>query len=531
MDVLAEQFEQRLPLLRRLLRRARFLSLDVEFTGLRSSSSPGRRPSLFDSPAEWYAKTRPDIRLFTACQIGLSVFAGGEGNSNKYEAHSYNFFLFPTTFGILDSQISFQASSIEFLNRYGFDYNKFLKNGVPYLNEEQEERIQQALLSGNWKVRRTVDRDQLKAVIGEVTRWLALAQDGDRMTLRGVTGFQVFNIQLVLRQALPDVWTFPKDREIVVQKVSREHRWCLENSPQDPCRKESILLSARGFSVLFRMLAEARKPLVGHNMLMDLLFLHEKFYRPLPESYEQFKQNVHGLFPVLVDTKNVTNAIWKELNFPRASNLFDAYEILSSDLNPTNGSGPEITHASECLKYVDSKYPHEAAYDAFLCGSVCLKVAHLLLHREAGSEARPEPSFPTYLEVLTPYLNQVNLIRGGVSKINFPGPDGPGNRPPVLIVKVRRWPGVDEEQIYHEFKDCCVFDVRRLGRDQFLLMTNKFKNVGIVLRDYRSHPDLQVALYRYWRHSPLVNCTLQICGIVTAWALVAFILGRSPRAC
>lgn len=29
------------------------------------------------------------------------------------------------------------------------------------------------------------------------------------------------------------------------------------------------------------------------------------------ESYDQFKQNIHSLFPVLIDTKNVTKDIWK----------------------------------------------------------------------------------------------------------------------------------------------------------------------------------------------------------------------------
>lgn len=32
------------------------------------------------------------------------------------------------------------------------------------------------------------------------------------------------------------------------------------------------------------------------------------------ESYDQFKQNVHSLFPVLIDTKNVTKDIWKVKN-------------------------------------------------------------------------------------------------------------------------------------------------------------------------------------------------------------------------
>ncbi|XP_058390031.1 poly(A)-specific ribonuclease PNLDC1 isoform X2 [Diceros bicornis minor] len=366
--------------------------LDIEFTGLRSNLSRPQQISLFDLPSEWYLKTRRSVQQFTICQIGLSVFSSIEGESNKYVAHSCNFFLFPTTFGILDSEFSFQASSVQFLNQYGFDYNKFLKNGIPYMNEEQEKKIKHNILTGNWSVRSSLDKDQIKVVIDEVTRWLDLADEGDWMTLPGIAGFQAFEVQLVLRQALPDIWTVLKDQGVIVKKVSKQHRWYLDNTSCDreSCWKEKILLSARGFTVFFQMLVKAQKPLVGHNMMMDLLHLHEKFFRPLPESYNQFKLNIHKLFPVLIDTKNVTKDVWKELNFPRVSNLSEVYEVLNSDLNPTKNSGPVIIHASKCEKYVETKYPHEAAYDAFLCGSVLLKVAHLLLWRVHGPLAAPE---------------------------------------------------------------------------------------------------------------------------------------------
>ncbi|ELK09955.1 Poly(A)-specific ribonuclease PARN-like domain-containing protein 1 [Pteropus alecto] len=419
MDVGADEFEQSLPLLQELVLGADFVGLDIEFTGLRSNLS------------------HPE-------QI-------------RYVAHSCNFFLFPTTFGILDSEFSFQASSVQFLNQYGFDYNKFLKNGIPYMNEEQEKKIKQNILTGNWKVRSSLDKDQIKVVINEVTRWLDLAEEGDWMTLPGIAGFQAFEVQLVLRQALPDIWTVLRDQGVIVKKVSKQHRWYLENTSCDreSCWKEKILLSARGFSVFFQMLVKAQKPLVGHNMMMDLLHLHEKFFRPLPESYDQFKLNIHNLFPVLIDTKNVTKDIWKPFF------------------------------------------------------AVLLKVAHLLLWRVHSAGSIPEPSFPLYLDVLAPYVNQVNLIRAGVPKINFSGPDHPSTRPPILILSVRKWPGVTEQQVYREFQNLCKFDVRRLTRSQFLLLTNKFKDARSILKEYRCHPTLQVSLYRYWRHSPNINCVLQ----------------------
>ncbi|CAM5133483.1 unnamed protein product [Natator depressus] len=554
MELGTGQFAQSLPHLRALVLGCDFLGFDMEFTGLHSVFPQGKQPSLFDSPAEWYLKARRSVQKFTVNQLGLSIFSNEK--SNKYVAHCYNFFLFPTTFGVMDSEFSFQASSIQFLTHYGFDYNKmwssilsctedvrpcvgvgslgtqirkwFLKDGIPYMNQVQEKKLQQGLLAGNWKVRSTLDKDKVKKVIDDVTCWVPSAEEGDSMVLHNISGFQLFEVQLILRQAIPDVWTEPfGDQKVMVKKVSPRHRWCLENSSYDCCRKELILLSARGFTNLFQTLVEAKKPVVGHNMLMDLLHLHDKFYEPLPESYEEFKRNIHSLFPVLIDTKNVTKSIWKEFQFPRASNLLEIYEILCSDLNPTNPTCPVIAHASDCSKYADKKSPHEAAYDAFLCGSVLLKLAHLLLGRMPCDTLENGPSFSQYLNALTKYLNQVNLIRAGVSKINFSGTDVPSQRPPLLIASVRGWPGVDEEQIYQILKALCKFDVRRLTENQFLLLSNKFKNVRVVLRDYKAHPNLRISLYHHWRHSPQVNCLLQICGIVASWSLLAFVFGGS----
>ncbi|XP_059570597.1 poly(A)-specific ribonuclease PNLDC1 isoform X5 [Alligator mississippiensis] len=433
------------------------LCLDMEYTGLHSAFPEGKQLSLFDSPAERYLKARRSVQQFTVCQLGLSIFSSEK--SNKYVAHSYNFFLFPTMFGTLDSEFSFQASSIQFLTHYGFDYNKFLKDGIPYVNEVQEKKLQQELFAGNWKVHSTLDKDRLKVVIDEVTRWVSSAEEGESMVVSDLTGFQIFEVQLILRRALPDIWTKPSgDNEVIVEKMNPRHRWHLENTSCDFCRKELILLSARGFTSLFQTLVKAKKPLVGHNMLMDLLHLHDKFYRPLPESYEEFKTNIHSLFPVIIDTKNVTKTIWKELKFPRACNLLETYEILCSD---TKKNGP---------------------------------------------------SFSQYLNVLAKYLNQVNLIRAAVSKINFSGADVPSRHLPLLIASVRGWPGVNEEQIYQELKGLCRFDVRQLTKNQFLLLSNNFKNVRVVLEDYKDYPNLRISFYHYWRHSPQVNCLLQFWG-------------------
>uniref|UniRef100_A0A663E5H0 Poly(A)-specific ribonuclease PNLDC1 n=1 Tax=Aquila chrysaetos chrysaetos TaxID=223781 RepID=A0A663E5H0_AQUCH len=498
MEVGAADFQRGLPRLRGRVRRAAFLALDMEFTGLHSTFPQNNQPSsgfvhsLFDSPAERYLKARQSVQRFTVTQLGLAIFSNE--NSNKYVVHSYNFFLFPSMLGVTDVEFTLSASSIQFLSHYGFDYNKFLKDGIPYMNEVQEKILSQHLLEGSWKVSSALDRDVLKKAIDEVTRWIGAAEEEETMILQDLSGSQIFEVQLVLRQALPNVWTQPLGDKVMVKKVSPQHRQLLENSPDDCCQKELILLSARGFTNLFQTLVKAKKPLVGHNMLMDLMHLHDKFYKPLPESYEEFKRNIHNLFPVLIDTKTITKSIWKKCQFPPVSNLLEVYATLCSK-DPKDPTCPVIALASDCSKYAEKKSPHEAGYDAFLCGSVLLKSAHLLLCRFTDDAAEADPSFSQYLTVLAEYLNKVNFIRGGVSSINFSGEDAPCRHPPLLVVHVQGWPGLNERQIYQEFKALCRFDVRRLSKNQFILLSNKFK---------------------------------QVSSIVALWSLLAFVLGGAP---
>uniref|UniRef100_A0A8C0UPH1 PARN like ribonuclease domain containing exonuclease 1 n=1 Tax=Cyanistes caeruleus TaxID=156563 RepID=A0A8C0UPH1_CYACU len=506
MEVGAEGFARHLPRLRRLILRAAFVG-----------ERPGRlvRPHLFDSPAERYVKARQSVQRFTLAQLGLAIFSAE--NSNKYVVHSYNFFLFPSTLGIRDVEFTLSASSIQFLSHYGFDYNKFLKDGIPYMNEVQEKILRQHLLAGTWKV----------------CSFYCLFFFLFFFFFPCVIGYHMLEVQLVLRQALENIVT-DSSFQVMVKKVSPKHRQLLENSSYDHCQKKLILLSARGFTNLFHILVKAKKPLVGHNMFMDLMHLHDKFYRPLPESYDEFKRNIHTLFPIIIDTKTVTKSVQKvrcTIFFVWSSNLYKNLThplVFSSNLNPKGPPCPVIALASGCSRYAEKKCPHEAGYDAFLCGS-----GKVLLKNSSDTVlgfVEADPSFSQYLTVLAEHVNKVNFIRGGVSSINLSGEDAPCRHPPALVVHVRGWPGLTEGQIYQEFKARCRFDVRRLSKNQFVLLSQKYKHVRLVLRDYRHHPHLQVSIYRHWRHSPSVNCLLQISGVVALWSLLAFVLGGA-RSC
>ena len=50
-----------------------------------------------------------------------------------------------------------------------------------------------------------------------------------------------------------------------------------------------------------------KKPVITHNGMLDLMFLHDKFYEPLPKTVSEFRQRIHSLFPHIYDTKHLIN--------------------------------------------------------------------------------------------------------------------------------------------------------------------------------------------------------------------------------
>lgn len=55
----------------------------------------------------------------------------------------------------------------------------------------------------------------------------------------------------------------------------------LEREEGDILNK-ALLDSYIGFSKVFKLLVELKKPIVGHNILLDLIYMFKLFYKPLP---------------------------------------------------------------------------------------------------------------------------------------------------------------------------------------------------------------------------------------------------------
>ena len=177
MQVTRDNYEDLFPEICSHIHACSFIAFDCEFTALRDNLSQSQ--SLFDD-----AETRYNIQRNTSSghhsiisQIGLSVFKH-QPEKNTFHARSYNFWISPAAVGSVDEYFVCQASSLEFLKRHNFDFNKFMYQGIPTMNNAQMKQLEQDLELGLLQcssVRNLPlqDEDKIRSMCGELSVWIS----------------------------------------------------------------------------------------------------------------------------------------------------------------------------------------------------------------------------------------------------------------------------------------------------------------------------------------------------------------------
>ncbi|MDI1488944.1 MAG: hypothetical protein OHK93_008221 [Ramalina farinacea] len=118
----------------------------------------------------------------------------------------------------------------------------------------------------------------------------------------------------------------------------------------------------------FQKLSNAGTILVGHNLFLDLIYLYQCFFGPLPELVEDFQSIMGLLFPLIIDTKYLADML--NANSPRYKSSLE--EI---DQELSKGPSPSIEIPPEYNKYYTSTRLHEAGFDSFLTAKVVTRLA------------------------------------------------------------------------------------------------------------------------------------------------------------
>ena len=173
-QVTNDNYEQLYPEICSHIDSCSFLAFDCEFTALRADSS--QRNSLFDDVQTRFTKLSQAPVQSIISQFGLAIFQQNV-QTNTYFVRTYNFYICPKSFASVDDNFVCQSSSLEFLKRYNFDFNKFLYKGISYLNSEKEKMLRQDLRSGlmlcsSERNLPLQDEDSIRKICAQLAIWI-----------------------------------------------------------------------------------------------------------------------------------------------------------------------------------------------------------------------------------------------------------------------------------------------------------------------------------------------------------------------
>ena len=134
---------------------------------------------------------------------------------------------------------------------------------------------------------------------------------------------------------------------------------------------------ALGFTRIVDFMSKLNKPIISHNGILDLMFLYDKFYRPLPETQMEFRTAINSLFPHIYDCKHMINTRLELQSLFPNSMLSEVYKRVT--LRPDFGFGQNIEIHSGFPDYsLSGDIYHEAGFDALMTGVSWFKMMTLL---------------------------------------------------------------------------------------------------------------------------------------------------------
>lgn len=404
MDVLKKNFKQESIRFLKKLKRTDLISIDLEMTGIHGTEKLSRT----DTPMERYIKTYKIPSEYQIIQIGISLFQKKK-EKNNFSVSIFNFYIFPSTFNSkIDIDFKINVGTIEYLKSCeSINFQKWINNGIPYFNEKKTEKIKKLIFNSNvddilkngvkssTRFYRKEDEIYANSEWEIIEKWISeeTKKNCDEYILKSnsfsVTKFILEKILLHYSDKMDFLYITEKvyienDRErkyLFIKKCKKEEKNLLIEEKEK--KLEENLKKNRGFSFLWDELKksafERQIPVVGHNMMMDILFLYSHLEKDLTKDYSEFKTFLNqNIFPILYDTKFICSEIKDYSNF--------CLEKLYSELRLKSEINFEIP------KKINSEFKaHNAGYDSFMTGA-----AFFMMEEKLGNLKKNENLIKMY---------------------------------------------------------------------------------------------------------------------------------------
>ncbi|XP_049850795.1 poly(A)-specific ribonuclease PARN-like [Schistocerca gregaria] len=430
MEVTDNNFQDVLPTFKKCLGKCDFLSVDLEFSGLKSYQTG---QDFFDSPQKYYGKLRESASRYIPMQFGICTFKWDK-YKESYECNIFNFFILPR-----DARSSRHIASQEigcflFLRKHQFDFNKWLDKGISWLSHADFESILPGVTykkndrNGEKNVNlKPGDKEWLDTIYSKIDRWLEMTESTRPRCPLVLTqnivpdSYKSFLIYQNVRKKYPNLEVKPlylksqngsKCIEIQesadIQATARyiddstvaDYIGSVDRKCPDPIEK---LEQEIGFRHVIDLMVDSKKPIVGHNMFLDIAHIYHSFFEPLPEDPDEFAHSFHEKFPAVLDLKVLSNyhpyfcvnpapntqlsCLYEEAlrAIPEAlrPQFFSSYNTQNAYidfLQAKGNNGAQVTNDQSVQENEDQKALnyHEAAFDAFITGVTYLYLSTMI---------------------------------------------------------------------------------------------------------------------------------------------------------
>ncbi|KAI9294691.1 ribonuclease CAF1 [Neoconidiobolus thromboides FSU 785] len=376
MDIGKSNFAIHYPEIEKAINTCSFISFDAEFSGLDTYNTQEELSS--DENESIYYNMKKRMGDYKIIQIGLSVFHQIPVKPIQYQAKVYNFYIFPAVTDQREASSKFvcHPSAINFLCNEGFDFNKLFYDGIPYLTTEEEAKYKESKMRIMDNKRDLADIDERgKAFMKNKKEEIVKFLEGSELELPITCPNNYFRIliyQNISAEYSTSLMAKGTDSGVLISRFNKKE---YDRSQKKKLNKiEREIKEKVGFRKVIDCMIKSKKPLIGHNMFLDICHLLKQFViTPLPDSYKDFLTVLREKFPVIYDTKFLFDSAFNlNHNETNDSSLLTVRTITSKTPYPK----VKIKFYEEHNKYLmgDGSQHHEAGYDAFVTGEVFLTI-------------------------------------------------------------------------------------------------------------------------------------------------------------
>lgn len=410
MEIDRFNFWEKLPTILKTISEAQYVAVDLEMSGIQVDKVRLMPAPIKPTLQEAYDDAKLAAKTYTILQFGFTCINWDPGQMS-YVLKTFNLPLHPGVIvdnaaskqfvGVVDRQFKMSTKTLDFLESNGFNFLDVFNKGVPYLaTTEVAQKATSDFLKGKRRPEHLIDVTELPkksmefrdSVEQNIVDWRLRGQL-EPVRIHGPHGgrmnsWQKRIVHELLQDQFPELQAVTRyggaymeilDSSTQVSHLGGDQRlqtiykhigarllWDAICGRPFANNIDAKLLIPAGDSPIkvSHMRAELRKYerrlrnkspfVVGHNILMDLCFLHSKFVGGLPESLEAFRTLTRARLPQIVDTKYLFTRGGDEMS-PDYS-LAECFVAVGGQEQPLLVTDPSHSYSKACL--------HQAGYDS-----------------------------------------------------------------------------------------------------------------------------------------------------------------------